>query len=45
MQQLRGMVEEQSQTIADLQRKQNNMYSDLDERMQALSAAGQPAAA
>ncbi|BBL57147.1 tol-pal system protein YbgF [Methylomonas koyamae] len=45
VQQLRGMVEEQSQTIADLQRKQNNMYSDLDERMQALSAAGQPAAA
>lgn len=44
VQQLRGMVEEQSQTIADLQRKQNNMYSDLDERMQALSAAGQPAA-
>lgn len=45
VQQLRGMVEEQSQTIADLQRKQNNMYSDLDDRMQALSAAGQPAAA
>ncbi|TPQ27817.1 tol-pal system protein YbgF [Methylomonas koyamae] len=44
VQQLRGMVEEQSQTIADLQRKQNNMYSDLDERMQALSTAGQPAA-
>lgn len=38
VQQLRGMVEEQSQTIADLQRKQGNMYSDLDDRMQALSA-------
>jgi tol-pal system protein YbgF len=37
VQQLRGMVEEQSQTIADLQRKQSNMYSDLDDRMQALS--------
>lgn len=43
VQQLRGMVEEQSQTIAELQRKQSNMYSDLDERMQALSAGGQPA--
>jgi tol-pal system protein YbgF len=42
VQQLRGMVEEQSQTIADLQRKQSNMYSDLDDRMQALTAGGQP---
>ncbi|MGZ0078392.1 tol-pal system protein YbgF [Methylomonas sp. YC3] len=41
VQQLRGMVEEQSQTIADLQRKQSNMYSDLDDRMQALTAGGQ----
>ncbi|MCQ8119065.1 tol-pal system protein YbgF [Methylomonas rosea] len=40
VQQLRGMVEEQSQTIADLQRKQSNMYSDLDDRMQALTAGG-----
>ncbi|NJA07746.1 tol-pal system protein YbgF [Methylococcaceae bacterium WWC4] len=45
VQQLRGMVEEQSQTIADLQRKQSNMYSDLDDRMQALQAAGQPGGA
>lgn len=44
VQQLRGMVEEQSQTIADLQRKQSNMYSDLDERMQAMTAGGQAAA-
>jgi tol-pal system protein YbgF len=43
VQQLRGMVEEQSQTIADLQRKQSNMYSDLDDRMQALTAGGQAA--
>ena len=42
VQQLRGMVEEQSQTIAELQRKQSNMYSDLDERMQAMSAGTQP---
>jgi len=46
VQQLRGVVEEQSQTIADLQRKQKNMYSDLDDRIQALSpaAAVQPQA-
>ncbi|WP_347987123.1 tol-pal system protein YbgF [Methylomonas sp. AM2-LC] len=37
VQQLRGVVEEQSQTIADLQRKQSNMYSDLDGRVQALT--------
>lgn len=42
VQQLRGMVEEQSQTITDLQRKQGNMYTDLDERMQALTAGGTP---
>lgn len=45
VQQLRGMVEEQSQTIADLQRKQSNMYSDLDDRMQALTAGTQGAQA
>lgn len=44
VQQLRGMVEEQSQTITDLQRKQGNMYTDLDERMQALTAGGTPPA-
>lgn len=45
VQQLRGIVEEQSQTIAELQRKQGNMYSDLDERIQLLSSTNQPAAA
>ncbi len=45
VQQLRGLVEEQSQTIADLQRKQSNMYSDLDDRMQALTNTQAPAAA
>ncbi|MCQ8103333.1 tol-pal system protein YbgF, partial [Methylomonas sp. SURF-2] len=44
VQQLRGMVEEQAQTIADLERKQGNMYSDLDDRIQLLSAPAQPAA-
>ena len=39
VQQLRGVVEEQSQTIHDLERKQTNMYSDLDGRMQALTPA------
>jgi len=34
VQQLRGMVEEQSQTIIDLERKQKNMYLDLDSRIQ-----------
>lgn len=43
VQQLRGMVEEQAQTIADLERKQTNMYSDLDDRIQLLSAPGQAA--
>ncbi len=41
VQQLRGMVEEQSQTIADLERKQSNMYSDLDDRVQTLAQPGQ----
>lgn len=41
VQQLRGMVEEQSQTIADLERKQKNMYSDLDDRIQMLTVPGQ----
>lgn len=41
VQQLRGVVEEQTQTIADLERKQGNMYSDLDERIQMLMPAGQ----
>jgi len=46
VQQLRGMVEEQAQTIADLERKQGHMYSDLDDRLQSLTttpAASAPA--
>lgn len=54
VQQLRGMVEEQSQTIADLEKKQKNMYADLDGRVQSLATpapaqpqvvSGQPAVA
>ncbi len=41
--QLRGIVEEQGHTIADLERKQGNMYSDLDERIQLLTPTSQPA--
>lgn len=44
VQQLRGMVEEQSQTIADLERKQKNMYADLDSRIQAVPAPVAPVA-
>ncbi len=39
---LRGVVEEQSQTISDLQKRQNNIYSDLDLRLQALTGNGVP---
>jgi tol-pal system protein YbgF len=37
MQQLRGVVEEQSQTIANLKKRQSNIYSDLDQRLQDLA--------
>ncbi len=40
VQQLRGIVEQQSQTIADLQTRQGNIYSDLDQRLQALTGKG-----
>jgi len=39
VQQLRGVVEEQAQTISDLERKQSNIYSDLDGRIQAITPA------
>ena len=41
VQQLRGLVEEQAHAISDLERKQDNMYSDLDERIQLLTSGGQ----
>ncbi len=37
IQQLRGVVEEQSQTIIDLKKRQRNIYSDLDLRLQTLT--------
>jgi len=37
IQQLRGVVEEQSQTIIDLKKRQSNIYSDLDLRLQELT--------
>lgn len=37
VQQLRGVVEEQSQTIIDLKKRQSNIYSDLDLRIQAIT--------
>ncbi|MCK5889362.1 MAG: tol-pal system protein YbgF [Methylococcales bacterium] len=36
IQQLRGVVENQAQIIDNLDQRQNNIYSDLDERLQAL---------
>jgi len=43
VQQLRGLVEEQAHTISDLERKQDNIYADLDERIQLLTSGGQAA--
>ncbi|MFW5443433.1 MAG: tol-pal system protein YbgF [Methylococcaceae bacterium] len=40
IQQLRGMVEEQSQTIVDIKQRQGNIYSDLDLRLQELTKPG-----
>jgi len=40
VQQLRGIVEEQSQSIIDLKARQGNIYSDLDQRLQALTRNG-----
>ena len=36
IQQLRGVVEEQAHMILDLKKRQNNIYSDLDLRLQEL---------
>ncbi len=41
VQQLRGLVEEQEQTLAELKKRQGNIYSDLDQRIQALTPGGQ----
>lgn len=42
VQQLRGQVEEQAYTITDLKKRQNTIYSDLDQRLQAIESAGSP---
>jgi tol-pal system protein YbgF len=49
VQQLRGTVEEQGYAITELKKRQNTIYSDLDQRLQALETGGaamaQPSAA
>lgn len=40
LQELRGVVEEQSQVIDELKNRQNKIYSDLDQRIQELSGEG-----
>lgn len=37
MQQMRGVIEEQSQTIVHLKKRQNNIYKDIDLRLQKLA--------
>lgn len=39
VQNLRGQVEEQAYTIKDLQKRQNSIYSDLDQRLQTIETA------
>jgi tol-pal system protein YbgF len=39
MQEIRGAVEEQSQDISKLDKRQNNIYSDLDLRLQRVAGA------
>ena len=41
IQQLRGQVEEQSQLISKLKRRQSNIYSDLDLRLQELAGGNE----
>ncbi len=41
VQELRGMVEEQGYQLSEMKKRQNNIYTDLDQRLQAL-ANGQP---
>lgn len=40
VQQLRGQVEEQAYTITELKKRQNSIYSDLDQRLQAIESSG-----
>jgi len=43
VQQLRGQIEEQSYSIEQLRKRQQNIYSDLDQRLQKLEGGGMPA--
>lgn len=40
VQQLRGTLEEQAYTLTELKKRQNTIYSDLDQRLQALESGG-----
>lgn len=40
MQQMRGTIEEQNHTIDELKRRQQNIYSDVDQRLQILEGTG-----
>ncbi|MGR9052920.1 MAG: tol-pal system protein YbgF [Gammaproteobacteria bacterium] len=40
VQQLRGIIEEQEYTITELKKRQNTIYSDLDQRITALEGGG-----
>ncbi len=42
LQQLRGVVEEQAYAITQLKKRQNNIYADLDQRMQNVSSGQNP---
>ena len=44
VQQLRGMLEEQAYTITELKKRQNTLYSDMDQRLQLLETGGVSAA-
>ncbi len=44
VQQLRGQIEEQSYSIEQMRKRQQNIYSDLDQRLQKLEGGGSPAA-
>ena len=42
VQQLRGLVEDQSYTIQELKKRQQNIYADIDQRLQRLEGGGKP---
>lgn len=44
VQQLRGQIEEQTYSIEQMRKRQQNIYTDLDQRLQKLEGGGLPAA-